>query len=351
MRGFALIALVLVGCNTSYGPVEPAMPTDLTVQARGIGATSTEDVAFGATMDIAEVLGQAFGGSEAADFSVDGHVELTDFSHGFCVALSVDNGALVMTFDGCAHLSGSLRLTHWLGETTLWFEDDFMVGDVDIDGHLAVTARFLAGEFGFEGSLAWGEHTLLVDLDLHTSSGDPELWGFVDLELETPRGPLMVRTDLGSKAAPLVYEGGCTCPTQGGLTHQGSITIDSVFIDLDDLLVNEPDVGTFPTIEVPIESETLESSLDVSFDAACGDAVATVTADDVTLEIAGADVVATLQELCDEGRFGKAQCATLIPASESLPKTIDVEVPLSLVAGEVESSVQDKLDHVCLSFP
>lgn len=337
--------VALAGCTDPQPGTNPEGAPPSSVQARDIGVESTT-LADDAAADLAELIASTFSGSSAGDYSDNGAVESNLTGGQRCVTAELDSGALVLTFAGCFKYEGTLRLTHSRGQTTLWFEDDFAVFGTDVDGQLSVTARPLIGEYGFDGEIEWGAHSMAIDLNLEVD--DPTLlWGFVDLELDTDRGLITKRVDLGTEKAPLTYDGSCTCPVAGELSKAGSITLDEVVIDLDDLFPGAAGAGTYPPLSIPIDATTLEGDMAVEFVKACGDQVVTVTADDVDLVLTQSNVAGAIDSACTDGLLTTEQCDELVPAAKKLAAETTVEVPLSMVADALEPELQSHWDEVC----
>ncbi|MCB9743853.1 MAG: hypothetical protein H6741_17535 [Alphaproteobacteria bacterium] len=350
-----LLILALIACkdDTPADSGDSAAPEVAdSAEALSLGVADEGAWAFDANLLAAEVLGELLMDAQVADYAEDGELNAAAAPPSGCAQLSMDQSDLVVDYGGCDNASGSIRLSWERGQpTVVTLEDDFAVGSQDLDGSLELQSQPREGEYDFDGSLTiTGEQTVTLSLELHfrTSEG-LTVYGGSQVELDPDGEPLSATVTLGTEAAPLVLAlPDCRCPESGLLSAALGLSMGSVEIDLDELVRPRDGVDDYPPVDVPLSAPVeVAVAVDVDFQGTCGDQLVSVSADDVAVDIAKADLEAAVDAACASGAFTQDQCDDLALAMPYVPDPLSIRVPASTLAAAAEPSVQSAVDGLC----
>lgn len=348
---FLLVAIY--ACAPSSDPGAPAAETPVVADdadAKGARVPSADAPAADPSLLVAATLGQVLGEAEVADYAADGTVAASARETEACVDASLDAGDLVLDFDACDGLAGTVRLSWADGATTLTFEEGFQSGDRSITGSVTVDLDLRGDSYAVEGALTvTGADTRTVSLDLTlTTGGSLSVWGATAVGLTLDGAPVEVSATLGSEADPLAWASACACPTSGVLETALTASLDAVDLDLDDLFRPRDGVDDYPPIEVPLATPVEAwASLTLTFAGTCGDQSVSLAADDLELELTAADLEAAVDEACATGAYTVEQCDELAVLLPWLPDPLSVTLAASLYAAAAEPAVEAAVDEVC----
>lgn len=339
MRTTAAILLILAACDDDNGEdVAVASSASAERVVTHSGDASEADASLAAVAAVAAVIDT----DAIRDFREgrDADALLAEV----CAGVSLDEGVLVMDFDGCDSASGTIRVSHSSGnQLSLSFEDDFEANGVDLDGVIYADLDVRGREGAVSGALTYDE-ALALDFSIGVQIGDERIaaWGEVAVSADSEG-----HVAIGSEEAPLVWEAGCYCPASGALAAGAAVVVDSVTIDLDDLV--DPDDGTddYDPVEIAIEAVEVSVDMVVTFAETCGDQAVSVEAEDISITAATADLEAVTDPLCDAGELDESRCTQLAIAYARDGEEITIDISASELAESAEAALQEAVDALC----
>jgi len=346
MRSFPTLALVtLFGCAPAPEAEEPSaasVETADTLTAQRV-RVEAETVATAAAVQATGALSDIL-----SDPAVQAHLDGLELPPApeTCFVPSLEDGDLVLDVSDCPGAEGSLTLTRDGSTVLVAFEDAFAWQGTDLDGQVALTVQLRERAVGIVGAVTYGADALEVDLGMALVDTTALVWGSAEVTAEVEGLPLTVRVYLGDEAAPLTFQRGCTCPVAGVFEAEIRATIDQVTVDLDDLLDPGDGQDDFPPLDIPITPVVAEALAGADF-AGCGDATAFVEAEDLTVEVATADLQVVVDDACEAGEISEANCQRLDLALRTLPETLQADVPASALAEAAEATLQAAVDTLC----
>ncbi len=321
-------------------PERPPVPEEVTA----VGARSAPSVAAEqAALDLAASVGGVFVHPQALDYARDGAVDVRSGGSLPCVELSLVNGDLVLAYDQCHGLDGTVRIRFSLfAPTELTFDDDFSVDGKDLDGTVIVDRDGFFDELAVEGVLTYEAREIEVELELDVERGGAELWGLA--VVTSPEG--FVRVDVGTVTEPLAFEMGCPCPVSGAVALATEHKIDEVEIDLDDLFSVDL-TDDYPAVRVPVDPVTSWIEAELDFSGGCAAVSVAVTANDFALVMQRADLEAAVEGACKAGEIDEGACLELEAHLDLAKAEISVLVPLGVAANSAEDALQQMLEPLC----
>ena len=290
---------------------------------------------------------------------------------------------LLITFTDCDHLSGSVTMVRDTDAdptiTYVTFENDFAIGDSDIDGVIHITA--VDGEiltYAVEAGDGVGEPNsdddiVVTDQDdvvtgiffsgyfkLNVIGTTWSLWG-----TGTSRKGAAIRTlvlggvsvgEVSQTAPPssaLIWDlprRNCDCPVAGTLMYETLLPITTATIDFDRF--KDPNDGGNDFRSFSVGGLTAEfSGKAVVVFTECGELTATFEAGlDVSVNVGREKIVTRLAELCADGSdsgFTDAQCRVLNWAAGKIDSTrgLDVEIPDLQLNGALLDAIDQRFDR------
>lgn len=353
-----MITLLLLACASPEAPSthDTGSETVLVVvdsQTQALSATVSATTAWSTSpaVQVGAALNVVLADDATLAYAEDGTIPAEDTGavappsgESDCVAWAVEEGDLVLTY-ACPSVQGTVRLHHDRGgPTTVTFAEGFVVGDTPIAGSLALSAELRSGEYTAAGDLAVGDVVLAFDLDLRVEEG-LALSGEASAELEAY--DLVCEVELGESEEPLVWTGGCTCPSSGTLGASASAVVEQLTLDLDDVIQPTNGADNYPPIDVPVDPARVEIDMATTFVAACGDPAVDLSADDVTVTVQTADVEAGLAEACDAGLVDPADCTLAERALAALPESLSVDLPAAALVEAAEPTAEAAAAALC----
>lgn len=352
---FTVLFLSLTACDSSESISDAEPPTEeqkhyeasvVVVERAAVLDVETRDAdteAVDAAVLTMEAIGEVLSVRSAEDYRE--RREISPAFEDICLDVSVDEDDLVLTFDGCVTVDGTVRMRGVDDELVVIFEDDFSASGVDLDGTLSLKANFWDRELSVSGELVYDD-----SLDLSFSAGmilddGIAVWGEVAVTGEDE-----ARVALGSAEAPLVWALGCTCPISGSIAAEADVSVDSITIDLDDLIAPGDGADDFSPMVIPIEETDVVVDMAVDFSETCGGHDVSVNAEDITVAVATADLEALVDDMCDSGELSEDECDFLGFAFRYFPETLSFDIAASDLADSAETLLQASFDAICLSW-
>ncbi|MBX2801769.1 MAG: hypothetical protein KTR31_29085 [Myxococcales bacterium] len=343
---------VLLACTTSpegIPPVEPGTSTtpgtSEEIEIGEIAAVSADIDAGTPVVDaltLAEGLAFALDHWAIGDWAEDGDLDYADLGSG-CVVPSIVDSELVLAFDQCGLLDGTMRLSFDpFGATVVTYDDDFSIDGVDLDGSVSADITLLALTFDLEGDVTYDAVDLVVDVHLELS---PVVAMYGDLTVADPDEESTFA--LGSETDPITFGHSCDCPEDGVFSGSFEAPLTEVGVDLD-VLVNPWDGSDeFPAMDVPVAPVDVLTTFEADFTATCGDPAFSLSTADVWVTVQTRDVQAALDAACLAGEVETADCNAATFVLGVLPASVPVPVLLSVLAAGAEISIDAALDDFC----
>ncbi|MEM6926858.1 MAG: hypothetical protein AAF602_08030 [Myxococcota bacterium] len=341
---------LLIACTTPQTPApvatapNPTVPVDEapTGELEVVSATVAAGAPVVDSLALAEGLAFALDNRAIADWEEDGDLDVSSFQ-ATCVVPSIVNGELVLAFSACGPLDGTMRLaTSIPGPTTITFDDDFSIDGVDLDGSVQADLALLALTFDLDGDVTYGNVALELTLGIDLSAGVA-----IHGELVYTDPDIDLTVELGTPSDPLTFTLTCRCPDDGIASLDLEAPLNTVDVDLDALVTPFDGSDDYPALEVPIAPLTVPIFAELDFTGACGNPSVTVTSQDVLVVVQTADVQTALDQACLDGEVAPPDCASGTQVLTSLPASVSLPVPLSLVAAGAETSLEASLTAFC----
>lgn len=346
MRHFAT-TLITVAALTACTETEPSEDLVVVTQGDAVAARAQADSSAANAVQTSSAIVSVIEEPATGDYSEDGTYDATGTGPSCRTAALVD-GELVLTFDGCDALDGTVRISAGPGQpTTVTFGDDFTFDGSDIDGSFSMQIRPRAGEYSVHADVTNGTEAHGLDLEVRVADGNVTFWGESAVDRDVDGMPLGVQVLMGSEAAPLELSRDCACPVAGDLGLTADLLLDRVVIDLDAFITPRDGSDDYPLLTVGIAPVPASAGADLLFSDTCVDPTADVYADDFAVAMATADLEVAVDEACAAGEIDAESCATFEVVLPLFPDTLDIDVPASVLAETAEAVLQPQLELVC----
>lgn len=331
------------GQQGDTGAAEDEMPPIEEGTAMAVGLEVDEDGAEASEVALNAVSGVFDDIEVQADLGQEGSPD--DRAGVGCADRSRDEGTLVLDFAACDRRDGKATLAFGDQQVTVTYSDDFAIDGHDVDGSVSVGFADKVWSVSTPSALTVDdEHSVDLSLSMTVSDGQLRMWGSSTVASGDDEASLAY----GSAVQPLSYERGCLCAVSGAWSADVFVTIEEVSFDLD--LVIDPGDGEddYPPLEVAIRPVVAEASIGVDH-ATCGAPEVSASADDLEVEVSSAELAAAVGEACDAGDLDETDCQLLqgLLASPWFPESLGIDLPVSVLAEEVEDVLQSSFDAMC----